>query len=210
MCHLQGCLVPWCPVRRPRWTWQPADPSRTLSGKTLPASSCHEETEQPLVERRSAHYVSWNIKEIGWSGGTGVNGRGGVERRFSLMVCEVCHISGIATPCWHRWVQMAWQMSRVLTGSHSRAEHTHTLVMSRGRENSCMLLVHDSITVSELINIPRRVFNEHTLVTMDSCPYINIQIQKWFTVHLFLFYTEICILVMNFVFIFSISYTQSF
>ncbi len=65
---------------------------------------------------------------------------------------------------------------------------THTLVMSHRRENSCMLLVHDSITVSELINIPRRVFNEHTLVTMYrqlSLFSLNIKTQKCFTVHLF-------------------------
>lgn len=90
-CHRQGCLAPWCLVRRPRWTWQPADPSRTLSGRTPPASSCRGEAKQPLVESTSEHHVRWNIKEIRMIGGVrGVNGRGGAERRFSLMVCEVC------------------------------------------------------------------------------------------------------------------------
>lgn len=36
-----------------------------------------------------------NIKEIGWSGVTKVNGIRGVERRFSLMVCEVFPTPGV-------------------------------------------------------------------------------------------------------------------
>lgn len=34
-----GCLGRWHPGRKPRWNGQPADPSRTWSERTLPASS---------------------------------------------------------------------------------------------------------------------------------------------------------------------------
>lgn len=66
------------------------------------------------------HYKDWLIE-----GAEGLMEEDEESKRFSLMVCEACHFSGIATPRWHRWAQMASYMSRALTGNSSRVEHTH-------------------------------------------------------------------------------------
>ena len=77
--------------------------------------------------RAGLHFVSAGTLQRDWLivGAERLMEGGGGEQRFSLMVCEACHFFGIATPCWHRWAQMASYMSRVLTGSSSQVEHTH-------------------------------------------------------------------------------------
>lgn len=54
----------------------------------------------------------------------------------------------------------------------SSRTHTHTR-----RWDSCLLLMHDSITESELINIPKRASNEHMDGwCIEGCPLSNLHI----------------------------------
>lgn len=138
-CRPRGCLDPWCLVQTPRWIWQPADPSHTLSGKTPPASSCREEAEAGRLEAEPCIILPGTLRRLSDCRGGGVNGGGGVERHFSLMAREVCRFSGICGACGPCRVQMDQQTRGGLTGSHGGAQ------LRERRENSCVLLAHDSI-----------------------------------------------------------------
>lgn len=80
------------------------------------------------------------------------------------------------------------ELRRVLTGSLSRAPYTlmHVIMSERGG-NSSMLLVNDSITVSDLINIAWRIFKKMKtyIHNADVCSSycFNIKIQKVVYIH---------------------------
>lgn len=75
--HLRGCLVLLCQVRRPKWTWQPADPSRILSGKTLQASSCSTNQDSHVLGGGEVCMSAGTLKRSLYLGDKGVNGRRG-------------------------------------------------------------------------------------------------------------------------------------